>query len=270
MQSRWSEAEARDAVARYSAWGEPLALRVYTSRLIGRDADLVMHGGGNTSVKIVKQSILGEPVDAICVKGSGWDLDTIEPQGLPAMALEPLRRLRRLAALSDEEMVNQQRINLFDSTAPNPSVETLLHAFLPHRFIDHSHADAILALTNQPDGEALVREALGDELVIVPYVMPGFALAKLAAELAERQPGAIGMVLLKHGLFTFADDARTSYERTIEVVDRAERFLAGRAAARGKGVPPASSAEGVERARLAAARVGPIARGLLAGPDPGD
>jgi rhamnulose-1-phosphate aldolase/alcohol dehydrogenase len=269
MQSRWSEAEARDAVARYAAWGEPLALRVYTSRLIGCDADLVMHGGGNTSVKIVKQNVLGEPIDAICVKGSGWDLDTIEPQGLPAMALEPLRRLRRLESLSDEEMVNQQRINLFDSTAPNPSVETLLHAFLPHRFIDHSHADAILALTNQRDGEALVREALGAELVVVPYVMPGFALAKLAAELAEKQPGAIGMVLLKHGLFTFADDAR--YQRTIEVVDRAERFLAARAAARPKSqVRAATPAVEVERALVDAARIGPILRGLLAAPDPGD
>ena len=218
MQSRWSDTEAREAIARYAAWGEELALRVYTSRLIGSDPDLVMHGGGNTSVKLVKQNVLGEPVEAICVKGSGWDLDTIEPQGLPAMALEPLRRLRVLGSLSDEEMVNQQRINLFDSTAPNPSVETLLHAFLPHRFIDHSHADAILALTNQPNGEALVREALGDGLVIVPYVMPGFALAELAAELAEKRPDAIGMVLLKHGLFTFADDARSSYERTIEVV----------------------------------------------------
>lgn len=260
MQSRWSDVEAQEYRDRYADWGEPLALRVYTSRLIGQDPDLVMHGGGNTSVKVVKEDVLGEKVDALCVKGSGWDLDSIEPPGLPALALEPLRALRRLAGLTDEEMVNQQRIRLFDSTSPNPSVETLLHAFLPHTFIDHTHADAILALTNQPDGEALVREALGDGLVVVPYVMPGFALAKLAAELSEKQPDAVGMVLLKHGLFTFGDDARTSYERTIEIVDRAEKFLSARAT-------PPSVAEvlpSLDEAKRRAARVAPVLRGLLA------
>lgn len=265
MQSRWSDADAREYRDRYAEWGEPLALRVYTSRLIGQDPDLVMHGGGNTSVKIRKETLLGDTVDALCVKGSGWDLDSIEPPGLPALELEPLRALRRLSGLSDEEMVNQQRIRLFDSKSPNPSVETLLHAFLPHTFIDHTHADAILALTNQPNGEEMVREALGDELVLVPYVMPGFALAKLAAELSEKSPAAPGMVLLKHGLFTFGDDARTSYERTIEIVDRAETFLAGRA----KAVSVPGRVASVEEARARAARVAPILRGLLATPTPG-
>src|SRR5262249_13126945 len=148
-------------------------------------------------------------IEAICVKGSGWDLDSIEPAGLPALDLAYLRRLRQLEALSDEEMVNQLRTHLFDASAPNPSVETLLHAFLPHTFIDHTHADAVLALTNQPDGSELVREAFGDRVVLVPYIMPGFKLAKLAAELYERQPDAEAMVLLKHGFFTFAEDART-------------------------------------------------------------
>jgi rhamnose utilization protein RhaD (predicted bifunctional aldolase and dehydrogenase)/NAD(P)-dependent dehydrogenase (short-subunit alcohol dehydrogenase family) len=194
------------------------------------------------------------------VKGSVWDLDSIEPAGLPAMALAPLRALRRLDSLSDEEMVNQQRINLFDATAPNPSVETLLHAFLPHTFIDHTHADAILALTNQRGGEALVREALGEGLVIVPYVMPGFQLAKLAAELFEKRPDALGMVLMKHGLFTFAADARTSYERTIDLVDRAERFLAARSAP----IPRAASRDRAASLREAA-HVAPLLRGLLAG-----
>ena len=185
MQSRWSDSDARSFVERWADAGEDLALRVYTSRLIGAEPDLVMHGGGNTSVKIVLRDVLGEPVEAICVKGSGWDLDSIEPRGLPAMHLAGLRRLRGLRGLSDEEMVNQQRTHLFDSTSPNPSVETLLHAFLPHRFIDHTHADAILALTNQPDGERLVREVLGDDVILVPYVMPGFALAKLAGDLFD-------------------------------------------------------------------------------------
>src|SRR2546430_775404 len=191
MKNRWSDADSRQYCDRYAPrWGEALALRVYTSRLIGVEADLVMHGGGNTSVKIARENLLGDRVDALCVKGSGWDLDSIEPEGFPALDLAWLRKLRKLESLSDEEMVNQLRTHLFDATAPNPSVETLLHAFLPHVFIDHTHADAILALTNQPDGAELIRQALGASVVIVPYVMPGFRLALLAApECATRAAG---------------------------------------------------------------------------------
>src|SRR5207237_9252144 len=243
--------------------GDALAMRVYTSRLIGAESDLVMHGGGNTSVKVLEQNLLGDRLEALCIKGSGWDLDSIEPQGFPAIDLGWLRRLRKLEALSDEEMVNQLRTHLFDATAPNPSVETLLHAFLPHVFIDHTHADAILALTNQPDGAELIRQALGASVVIVPYVMPGFRLAKLAAEMFEGMPDAHGVVLLKHGLFTFAADARTSYERTIEYVDRAESFLHSRARA----PPAARNAQGTASRQSAAAllaKFGPVLPGLLA------
>jgi rhamnulose-1-phosphate aldolase/alcohol dehydrogenase len=262
MKSRWSDIEAQKAIDRYAArWGEPMALRVYTSRLIGSDADLVMHGGGNTSVKVIQRNLLGDEVEALCVKGSGWDLDSIEPPGFPALDLAWLRRLRKLDALSDEEMVNQLRTHLFDASAPNPSVETLLHAFLPHTFIDHTHADAILALTNQPEGAALVREALGGNVIVVPYVMPGFRLAKLAAEMFEGMPSAQGMVLLKHGLFTFGKAARESYERTIELCDRAETFLRKRSR-------PVSAPRESSTARAAAARVGPIIRGLLAAQEP--
>src|SRR5205085_569685 len=137
-------------------------------------------------------------IDVLCVKGSGWDLDSIEPEGFPALDLGWLRKLRKLEALSDEEMVNQLRTHLFDASAPNPSVETLLHAFLPHAFVDHTHADAVLALTNQPDGAELIRRALGDRVLVVPYVMPGFRLAKLAAEIFEGRPDVDGMVLLEH------------------------------------------------------------------------
>jgi len=264
MKSRWSDAEARQFIDRYAPrWSEALALRVYTSRLIGADPDLVMHGGGNTSVKIVQENLLGDRVEALCVKGSGWDLDSIEPQGFPALDLAWLRRLRKLRELSDEEMVNQLRTRLFDASAPNPSVETLLHAFLPHVFIDHTHADAILALTNQPDGAELIRQALGERVVVVPYVMPGFQLAKLAAELFESRAEVDGMVLLKHGLFTFASDARTSYERTIEAVDRAEGFLSGHLHGR---VPAPAPPGEVEAAKTRMARIGPLLRGLLATP----
>src|ERR1043166_4333693 len=191
MESRWSDGEAAEFIARFAPrWGEDLALRVYTSRLIGRDPDLVLHGGGHTSLHGALTTLVGERVEALFVKGSGWDLAAIEPPGLPAVDLVHLRKLRALAELSDEEMVNQLRTHLFDAGAPNPSVETLLHAFLPHRFIDHTHADIALVLTNQPrdEADAMVRDAFGPRWAIVPYIMPGFALEHL-------------------GLFTFADDA---------------------------------------------------------------
>jgi rhamnulose-1-phosphate aldolase/alcohol dehydrogenase len=268
MESRWSDREAAEYVERFGPrWGEELALRVYTSRLIGRDPDLVMHGGGNTSLKGTVTTLLGDRVEALFVKGSGWDLDAIEPPGLPAVDLPHLRRLRALSELSDEEMVNQLRTHLFDAGAPNPSVESLLHAFLPHRFIDHTHADIALVLTNQPrdEAEAMVREAFGPRWAIVPYIMPGFALAKLAAEVFEKDAGVEGLVLLNHGLFTFADDARTAYERMIAGVDRAERFVRARARERrrvGRGVhlDPAPAD--------AAAHLAPVLRGALAEQSP--
>src|SRR5215470_8500122 len=222
MQSRWSDAEAKDFVTRYAARGvnEDLALRTYTTRLLGSDPKLVLHGGGNTSVKTRARDLLGDEVDVICVKGSGWDMGNIEPQGLPAVRLEPLRCLRKLAKLSDEDMVNFQRVNLLDSTAPNPSVETLLHAFLPHTFIDHTHAAAVLSLVDQPDGAELVAEVYDGSMGLVPYVIPGFALAKLAADVYEAQPDVEGLILAKHGIFTFGADAREAYERMIASVSR--------------------------------------------------
>jgi rhamnulose-1-phosphate aldolase/alcohol dehydrogenase len=235
VRNRWSDEDAAATVERLGpAWGEDLALRVHTSRLIGSDPDLVVHGGGNTSLKGTATTLVGDEVDVLFVKGSGWDLDSLEPPGLPAVRLEPLRRLRDLDALGDEEMVNQLRVNLLDAGAPNPSVETLLHAFLPHRFVDHTHADIALAITNQPpgEGEALAREAFGPAWGIVPYVMPGFSLALAAAEAYEADPTVEGLVLLNHGLFTFADDARTAYERMVDGVERAERFVASRTTGR--------------------------------------
>jgi rhamnulose-1-phosphate aldolase/alcohol dehydrogenase len=266
MQSRWNDREAAEFVDRLSPrWGEDMALRVYTSRLIGRDPDLVMHGGGNTSLKARMPTLVGDEAEALFVKGSGWELDAIEPPGLPAVDLAPLRKLRTLPALSDEEMVNQLRTHLFDAAAPNPSVETLLHAFLPHKFIDHTHADIALVVTNQPPdvSRQMVREAFGPRWGVVDYVMPGFSLAKRAAEVYERAPSVEGLVLLNHGLFTFADDARTAYERMIDGVDRAERFVRARArgqrvVVRGADLTPSPAEQ--------AARLAPYLRGALAEP----
>ncbi len=261
MQSRWNDAGAEAAIQEFAAAGRDVALRVYTSRLIGQDADLVLHGGGNTSVKTTARDLHGREIEVLHVKGSGWDLGAIEPPGLPAVRLAPLRELRSLSTLTDEAMVNAVRGALLDSTAPDPSVEALLHAFLPHRFVDHTHADAILALTDQKDGAALAREAFGEQVAILPWIMPGFPLAKAVAEAVERNPKCIGVVLCQHGLFTFGEDAATSYRRTIELVDRAERFVRERGAKATVDAAPTPLPAAERGAFLA--RALPVLRGAL-------
>lgn len=227
-QNRWNdkEADARVRAAGNHPADQTLALRVYSSRLIGVDPDLVMHGGGNTSVKTEREDLFGIKQRVLHVKGSGWDLDTLEAPGLPGVRLDPLLEMRSLASLSDEDMVNLQRSNLLDSSAPNPSVETLLHAFLSHTFVDHTHATAFLALANLPNAEAAIAEIFGNRLAVVPYIMPGFALAKKAAEVFDANPDVEGMILLKHGHFTFGDTARQSYDRVIEHTNMVEDWLA--------------------------------------------
>ena len=227
MQSRWNAAEARKFAADYAPKGvnEDLAIRTYTTRLLGSDPRMVLHGGGNTSVKTTVKDMLGEDVEVICIKGSGWDMGVIEPAGLPAVRLAPLRKLRKLDKLSDEDMVNFQRINLLDSASPNPSVETLLHAFLPHKFVDHVHSTAVLALTDQPDNKALVHEVYGDRVAYVPYTIPGFALAKSVADVFDKNPKVEGLVLLQHGIFTVGETAEQAYSRMIEFVTMAEERL---------------------------------------------
>ncbi|CAM2068067.1 bifunctional aldolase/short-chain dehydrogenase [Sulfidibacter corallicola] len=225
----WNEADAASYLDRYAGVSRDLALRVYTSRLLGRNPALVLHGGGNTSVKTHLRDELGRDVEVLCVKGSGWDLAHIEPPGFPAVILDPIRDFRQLDDMSDEAMVNGVRRFLLDTGAPNPSVETLLHAFLPHKFVDHTHADAILALADQPDAEALCRRVFGGRMGIVPYIMPGFQLAKAAAEVYERDPEVEGLILINHGIFTFADDARTAFERMLEMVALAEQWQRGHA-----------------------------------------
>jgi rhamnose utilization protein RhaD (predicted bifunctional aldolase and dehydrogenase)/NAD(P)-dependent dehydrogenase (short-subunit alcohol dehydrogenase family) len=220
MHSNWQENEA-------AACNNELDRRVYTSRLLGQDKSLVLHGGGNTSVKLAEKNILGEEEQILYVKGSGWDLETIAAAGFAPVRLEHLKKLAKLAELSDPEMVNQLVTHQTRATAPVPSVEAILHAILPYPYVDHTHADAIVSITNTADGEARIREIYGDTMVVIPYVMPGFDLAKLCAErfAAEAGPNTIGMVLLNHGIFTFGQNARESYERMIEQVGRAEDYL---------------------------------------------
>ena len=263
MRSLWSDAEAERFVDRYAAAGVgcDLALRVYTSRLLGGEPKLVLHGGGNTSVKTVMKDLLDEEVEALCVKGSGWDMAAIEPAGLPAVRLAPLRKLRRREVLSDEEMVRVQRANLLDPGAPNPSVETLLHAFLPHKYVDHTHSTAVLSLADQPDAAERCADLYGGRMGLVPYIMPGFLLAKKATEVFEADPTVEGLVLLKHGIFTFGDTAQQAYERMIEAVSLAEERLAHRR----KTVFAAATLPG---SIAGAAEVAPILRGACAIADP--
>jgi rhamnose utilization protein RhaD (predicted bifunctional aldolase and dehydrogenase)/NAD(P)-dependent dehydrogenase (short-subunit alcohol dehydrogenase family) len=224
MKNLWDDRAAETIASAYAGGNinRDLALRVYTTRLIGGDPRLVLHGGGNTSVKTSATDLVGETFDVLCVKGSGWDMGVIEPAGLPAVKLAPLLKARKLPRLSDKDMVTLQRANLLDPDAPNPSVETLLHAFLPHKFVDHTHSTAILAIADQRESRAMSAEVFGAKMGFVPYVMPGFALAKAAADIFDADPSVEGLILDKHGIFTFGATAKQAYDRMIHYVTLAE------------------------------------------------
>ena len=226
MKNRWSDTDASEFVERYRAIrGEEFALRAYTSRLIGAAPSLVHHGGGNTSIKGTVQNLFGEHIPALFIKASGHDLASMTPQDYVAVDLTHLKRLCGIDDLSDEEMVSELRTHLFDHRAPTPSIETPVHAFLPSRVVDHTHADAILALTNQPQGEQHVRAALGNDIIVLPYIRPGFQLAKQVASAIAAAPQAQAMVWMHHGIIVCGESPRESYERMIDLVSRAETYL---------------------------------------------
>jgi len=265
MQSHWKDADARRAVQVYGALGagEGLALRTYTTRLLGREPALVLHGGGNTSFKTEMEDLVGDTHQVLCVKASGRDMGTIDPSGFAAVKLAPLRQLRQLDSLSDEDMVRVQRTYLLDPLSPDPSVEFLLHAFMPHRYVDHTHANAVLALIDQPNGAELAREVYGDRLGLVPYERPGFELGRQAADVLDGGPGVEGLILDKHGIFTFGATAREAYERMIEMVSLAEaRLQRGR-----KAVFKAAALPKAKAAIAPLAEVAPILRGACSLPD---
>ena len=227
MISKWSSKEASDIVKYYGKKniGEDLALRIYSTRLLGKNPNLVLHGGGNTSLKSKIKDSENNSVKIIYVKGSGWNMDSMEPFGMPAIKLDPLSKLEILEKLPDEEMVNKCRSNLIDLNSPTPSVETLLHAFLPHKYIDHTHANAILSITGQVNAYEIISEIYGDTVGVVPYVMPGFKLAKVCARVYKKNTNIKGMILLKHGIFSFGKNARISYENMVKLVTKAESFI---------------------------------------------
>jgi len=220
MKNLWSDKEA----AKYSS---SLALRVYTSRLLGQDSSLVLHGGGNTSVKINEKNLVNQDEEILYVKGSGWDLEFIEEAGLSPVRMSHMLNLSKLDSLSDPQMVNELKTQLTDSSAPSPSVETILHAALPFKFVDHTHADAVVTITNTSNGEERVKEIYGESVVIIPYVMPGFDLAKEVVKIFSEQSSenTEGMILMNHGIFTFGNSAKESYDRMIKLVSKAEDYL---------------------------------------------
>jgi rhamnose utilization protein RhaD (predicted bifunctional aldolase and dehydrogenase)/NAD(P)-dependent dehydrogenase (short-subunit alcohol dehydrogenase family) len=220
MESRWDEGDASRSE------DDDLALRVYTSRLLGQEEALVLHGGGNTSVKSVYKDFFDRPVSVLYVKGSGWDLKTIEKPGFAPLRLDETRLLAERESLSDDDMAAQLRNLLLDQTAPAPSVEAILHAIMPAKFVDHTHTDAIVTLTNHPRGDAIMAELFPDCLIL-PYIMPGFVLARQVAEAVKTRDVSQykGIVLSHHGVFTFSDDARVAYEGMIELVSRAEAYI---------------------------------------------
>ncbi|HSN15104.1 MAG TPA: bifunctional aldolase/short-chain dehydrogenase [Anaeromyxobacteraceae bacterium] len=237
MKNLWSDAEA----AQFTG---DLGQRIYTSRLLGREPALVLHGGGNTSVKIAERSLVGRDETILYVKGSGGDLAKIDEAGFSPVRMDHLLALAKLPALSDPQMVNELRTHMTRASAPTPSVEAILHALLPFKFVDHTHADAIVTLTNSPGGADRIREVFGDTLVVIPYVMPGFDLARACAEryAAAATPRTVGMILMNHGIFSFGETAREAYDRMIALVTRAEEHLAAKHAWSLPSPPPAARA----------------------------
>ncbi|MBU6360819.1 MAG: bifunctional aldolase/short-chain dehydrogenase [Chloroflexi bacterium] len=220
MNSLWNDMDAAQC-------SDALELRAYTSRLLGQNPALVLHGGGNTSVKVAQTNIFGEDEAILLVKGSGWDLATIKPAGFTALRMAHLLKLAKLDRMTDLQMMTELAVAKINPEAPAPSVEAILHGGLPYKWVDHTHANAIVTLTNTPEGEARIRECFGDRLVIVPYIMPGFDLAKLTLQCyaAQVNPRTVGIVLMSHGLFTFGDTAREAYERHIALVTEAEIYI---------------------------------------------
>ncbi len=227
MKNNWSNIEAKKYISKYKKLGHSrdMALRVYTTRLLGRNSELVLHGGGNTSVKTTVKDLDGKNYDVLCVKGSGWDMAEIEPEGLPAVKLKPLLALKNKKKLSDEEMVAYQKRNLINIKSPNPSVETFLHAFLPFKFVDHTHSDAIMNVTNRPNGISFCKKIFGKKVSIIPYVMPGYGLAQKIKEVYLKNPNINCLILLNHGIFTFSNDAKESYDLMIKYVSDAEKAI---------------------------------------------
>jgi rhamnose utilization protein RhaD (predicted bifunctional aldolase and dehydrogenase)/NAD(P)-dependent dehydrogenase (short-subunit alcohol dehydrogenase family) len=248
MQNRWNDSEA-------ASHQRPIDECVYGSRLLGAETSLVLHGGGNTSIKVRQADLYGNDVEVLHVKGSGWDLHDITPAGFAPVDVERVRRLIDLEELSDAAMLNELRGALVRADAPNPSVEAILHAVIPDRAIQHAHPDALLAISNTVGGLDKVKTLYGDRAVIVPYAMSGFRIARAAAVAYQREvtDKTEAVVLMNHGIFTFGDCTRQAYERMVDLVTEAEEYLAANSAD-GESPQPATGPSAVDRLQLARLR----------------
>lgn len=261
MKSLYDAKQANTFIGKYAeAHGEALALRVYTSRLLGADAALVLHGGGNTSVKATAREMDGTAVEVLYVKGSGWDLAAIEPAGFPACRLAPLQRMAALEHLSDADMVRGLRSQMLDPASPTPSVEALLHAILPARFVDHTHSDAVLTVVNHADGERRARQVWGQDVLFVPYVMPGFALSRALFQLLPQLEQCSLLILDKHGIFTWGETAQESYEAMIRAVTQAEDYVSSHAQ---RVTVPRAANLSLEARRALQRQLAPVLRGAI-------
>ena len=265
MRNNWTDITAKKYIRKYTSLGhsKDLALRVYTTQLLGQNEQLVLHGGGNTSVKTQIKDIDSKTYDVLCVKGSGWDMGNIEPAGLPAVKLDALKSMITRKTLSDEEMVSFQKRNLLDVNSPNPSVETFLHAFLPHKYVDHTHADAILNVTNRPDSLNICKKIFNAQVGYVPYIMPGFLLAKKVYEIYKNNPGLNSLILMNHGIFTFSNSAKEAYDLMIKNVSIAELAIQKMKSKKIKQIK-------VSKLKLPISQISPILRGLLTAPSGND
>ena len=260
MEHRWSAREAKNFAAQMQGvCNEDVALLVYASRLLGAERGLVLHGGGNASVKGQRNDLFGQPERTLIIKGSGRDMAAAVPGDFATLDLSAVQRLRALSQLTETDMANELRRSMLDCSAPCPSIETLAHAFLPAKYILHTHADAVLVLTNQRDGAEAVRTALGSQVILVPYHRPGYALAKAAAAAFESAPGARGMVWLQHGVVTWGASAEEAYTHMIELVSMAEKYAEQNSQPRSTASVPAM----VESASRRLEQLAPIMRGIL-------
>ncbi len=227
MKNLWNKKIANDYIKKYKKKkiSKDLALRIYTTHLLGSEKKLVLHGGGNTSLKETQKDIFNKITNVMHVKGSGWDMSNLTEEGMPTVFLDPLIKTLKFQNMTDNNMVNFLRNNLLNSSSPNPSVETLLHAFLPHKYIDHTHSNAILSLVNLENSKTILKKIFGNKLAIVPYVMPGFDLAKKCYQIYNKDKKVEGLLLLNHGIFTFASTAENSYNRMIKYVTLAENYI---------------------------------------------
>ena len=205
-----------------------LGERVRTSRLLGKDEELVLHGGGNTSVKLTVRDTLQRNREALLVKGSGSDLASIDENGFTILDMVPLLEAKAIERMSDIEMTSYLRTCMLDPDQPFPSVETFLHAFIKAKFVDHSHADSILSLTNTDLDDGKIAEIFGGKVLVLPYVAPGFELARYFMDFVSSIDisGYEGVILRHHGLVTWGETADESYDRHINIVSAAKNFIA--------------------------------------------